>query len=198
VRDIPGYEGFYKINDLGEILSVERWVQSSKLQFVPEKWRKPVLHCTGYMVVTLSRDGVSKTHRIHKLVALVFLPRTSNSGESINHINGDKTDNRAINLEWCSPLENTLHAIAQGLMDSRGCKNPSAKLTLDNIKELERLVLSGMSLKEAGSAFNVKAITVAKALDRELGGSWRSSQKEQYRSMSKILKVPTKPDTHVI
>lgn len=182
MRDILGYEGFYKIDELGRILSVERYVLCSGLILVPESWRKPILHQTGYMVINLAKNGITKTHRIHKLVAIAFITKKEGDGNVINHKNGDKTDNRACNLEWCTNLENSTHAVKMGLIRVKGCNNPSAKLTYPQIVEAKALVLSGLTLKRIGKLFSVVGTTVSKALDREFGIDWRSVQKPQYRS----------------
>jgi hypothetical protein len=59
-------------------------------------------------MVRLSKKGYALTQRIPRLVAASFVPGFA-PGLEVNHINGDKTDNRAINLEWCTPSENQLH-----------------------------------------------------------------------------------------
>jgi hypothetical protein len=64
---------------------------------------------TGYKVVTLFIDGKRKRHYIHRLLAFAFLPNTENK-PCINHINGNRSDNRLDNLEWCTYRENSIHA----------------------------------------------------------------------------------------
>lgn len=81
----------------------------------------------GYLCVWLFVDDKPKVCTIHRLVALTFIPNPENK-PYVNHINGIKTDNRVENLEWCTPRENTRHALATGLMSSgENCYN--AKLT---------------------------------------------------------------------
>ncbi|CAB5212347.1 HNH nuclease [uncultured Caudovirales phage] len=53
-------------------------------------------------------DLYGKAHSIHRLVAQAFIPNPNNLPK-INHINGDKTDNRVENLEWCTVRHNTNH-----------------------------------------------------------------------------------------
>lgn len=61
----------------------------------------PIMNRDGYLFVRLSNKGKQKNYLIHRLVAIAFLPNPDNLPQ-INHINEVKTDNRLINIEWCS------------------------------------------------------------------------------------------------
>jgi hypothetical protein len=99
VRDYPGYFA----TKSGEIWSD----RTGKL-----KLRKPVLSSKGYYYVMLS--PFRKTISVHRLIALTFLPVVENKTE-VNHIDGDKLNNRVENLEWCTRSENQFHAYRIGL-----------------------------------------------------------------------------------
>ena len=60
----------------------------------------------GYKVVFLCVNGKTVPRLVHRLVALTFIPKTN---DYVNHINGDKLDNRVENLEWCSAKYNAMH-----------------------------------------------------------------------------------------
>lgn len=108
-RLIEGTYSPYHISDLGRVKSVGCFVIKPRGSYhKPERILKGTISPQGYLVVRIKFDS-KKVVCIHRLVANAFL--TPVEGKNyINHINGIKTDNRAVNLEWCTPKENTLHA----------------------------------------------------------------------------------------
>jgi hypothetical protein len=75
---------------------------------------RPGPHLGGYHLVKLYTGGRWRNWTIHRLVATAFLG--DGDGRHVNHINGVKSDNRVCNLEWCTPSENTAHALDNHLM----------------------------------------------------------------------------------
>ena len=104
-KDVQGYEGLYQVSNLGRVKS---------FQLGEGTLLNPSLARKGYLCVELRLSGKRKRFRIHRLVAMAFIPNIENKPE-VNHINGIKTDNRIENLEWVTHLENISHAWNTGL-----------------------------------------------------------------------------------
>ena len=103
-KDIPNYEGLYKISDLGNVKST----YSNKIL-------KPSADKYGYVRFSATKNKKQKTLRIHRLVAELFIQNPNNLPQ-VNHKDGNKENNCKTNLEWCTDSENKLHAYVNGLM----------------------------------------------------------------------------------
>ena len=104
-KDIPGYEN-YQISNLGNVKSLN-YLRTGK-----EKLLKPGLSSSGYYFVPLCKNGEKKYFNIHRLVSLVFIPNPDNK-PCVDHINGDRLDNREKNLRWCTNKENQNFPLAR-------------------------------------------------------------------------------------
>lgn len=105
-KDIQGYEGLYQVSNLGRVRSYFR--NGTKGGIVQQF----IINC--YPKVHLYKDGESKFFYTHRLVAMAFIPNQENKPQ-INHINGNKHDNRVVNLEWVTSQENIQHTVNTGL-----------------------------------------------------------------------------------
>lgn len=114
-RDVVGYEGLYQVSDQGRVKSLER--KDCLGRTVKERTLKPSPTKYGYLVVSLHAGGKQKMLRVHRLVCEAFHENPDNKPQ-VNHVNEDKTDNRACNLEWCTRIENMNH----GTRNSRAGK----------------------------------------------------------------------------
>lgn len=112
--------------------------------------------CRGYLQVILKHDFKTYSPLVHTLVAFAFLePPPGEYGRGkigVNHINGVKTDNRASNLEWVTPQQNSTHASLNGLM-LIGEDNPAAVLTAAQVKRIRLLYGDGTKKAELARMF---------------------------------------------
>lgn len=106
-KPIEGYEGMYEISNLGRIKSFKTNKQNGKILKLNT--------CSRYSKCILSKNGISTTFNIHRLVAQTFIPNPDNKLE-INHIDGNRFNNCVSNLEWCTRKENMEHASKNRLM----------------------------------------------------------------------------------
>lgn len=113
---VKGYEDHYEISDLGKLRSISRFVKfGNSKKFYPSILKKSTRHHKNkYHSVMLKVSGEEKRVSLSRLVAEHFIPNPEKKQE-VNHKFGDKDDNRAISLEWSTPVENTQHAIRIGL-----------------------------------------------------------------------------------
>ena len=96
-RPIKGYENEYLVSESGGVWSLRS-----------RKKLKPATDKYGYFYFVLCVDGRRKTVRAHRLVAIAFIENPLNK-PTVNHINENKGDNRAENLEWATMKEQNIH-----------------------------------------------------------------------------------------
>lgn len=113
---LPQYNNIYEISTLGNIRSIDRIVNAKNGSTRNVKGKNIKLINNGsYYVVGLAKRGKNKQYLVHRLVAETFIPNVYNY-PVVNHINGNKLDNRVENLEWCTIEYNVKDAWKNGLM----------------------------------------------------------------------------------
>lgn len=103
-RDIVGYEGLYQVSNLGRVKSMPRLHRYAHGEYLSKKKilsPRKVGKDREYLSVVLYNGKGKKQYKIHRLVAEAFVPNPQKHKE-INHIDENKGNNVASNLEWCS------------------------------------------------------------------------------------------------
>lgn len=167
-KDIEGYEGYYKISNCGNVYSCNRQLQLSQLK------KK-----SGYLKVNLHKKGEAKTFSVHRLVALAFLPNPDNLPE-VNHIDANKLNNNACNLEWCSHGDNMEHAFKTGLCKrnepkTKKKKGHGVKLTKEQviaIRNEHQKNTRGFGCKSLAKKYKVSETTIKKILNHK---TWKEN-----------------------
>lgn len=166
IKDIPGYEGLYSVDDCGNVHSSYRGGRILS-----------GVCANGYLSVHLSRGGAATTRLIHRLVAEAFIPNPENKPQ-INHIDGDKLNNAVANLEWVSAKENSEHRdrVVWG-GQHRGGKRRTAVVCIETGKEFS-------SINEAARQYETNASNIRLAIrgvkHHTAGGMhWRDASRKE-------------------
>ena len=140
-KAVVGYEGYYKISNLGHVLSLERIIEYEyktksgliiiKRSVKKSKKLKTRINESGYYSTDFQVNNIKETVTIHRLLAEAFIPNPENK-PTVNHKNGIKSDISISNLEWATYSENNKHAVDTGLRQSPwtgkfGIDNPKSK-----------------------------------------------------------------------
>lgn len=105
-KDIPNFEGIYQISNFGNVKSLSRdIIHRGNITHINEKIMKPFLNKGGYKCIKLSKDKKYFPFKVHRLVALAFIPNPNNY-ECVNHKDENKENNMVSNLEWCTKRYN--------------------------------------------------------------------------------------------
>ena len=167
-KDIKGYENIYQVSNLGNVRSVDRYInqKNSKCDkynhIYKGKILKQFINNAGYCQVQLSYKYKSIPKRVHRLVAETFISNPKNY-KCVNHIDGNKQNNNVNNLEWCTYSHNNSEARRLGL--NKGYKGMTYK---------KRCELAIEYIEKNSSAFNGeeehldKVYTILKGEENEL------------------------------
>lgn len=131
-RWVKGYEGVYQVSDQGQVKRVARSRGAR-----PGRILRQRRDTNGYRSICLNARDHSGQYRVHRLVAEAFVPGYAD-GLEVNHINGDKADNRAENLEWVTHSENELHAYRHGLKRPPRWNGKGRKINLETARAIRR------------------------------------------------------------
>lgn len=163
---VVGYEGIYEVSDRGRVRSLDR-IDASGHRRRGRIRALQIAKRGQYVVVTLSRDGQKRAHKVHQLVALAFLGLAP-PGTEVNHCDGNKAANVPGNLEYLTHAENIRHAARTGLArPARGERNGRAKLTSTQVAEIRLLRQGGVRTALLAERFGVSRSMVCRILRGE-------------------------------
>lgn len=160
-KDITGYEGYFQVSNLGNFRSLNRKIKYKKegmLRNYPGKTLKTETIVEGYQRIVFMKNGIKKRYMCHRIVAQEFIPNPDQKSY-INHINGNKADNRVENLEWCTGKENAQHSFHVLGRSMRGLTYPKKIKCIETGKTFESMRQCVLSLgNRACSLGLVKAL----------------------------------------
>lgn len=108
-KDVPGYEGYYQVSDIGRVRSLDRYVLVNNKYnlFVRGVFMNPFKTPEGYYNVYLRKNKTGKHFAVHQLVAMCFLGhKRCGLKKVVDHINNNKLDNRLVNLQVVTNRQN--------------------------------------------------------------------------------------------
>lgn len=147
LKGIVEYGDSYEVSNLGNVRSIDRYVNSRHGQrFVKGIIMSPSDEKGGYKKVRLKDSSKAKNYRIHRLVALAFI-MNPNEFPEVNHKDGNKHNNSVSNLEWSTRSENMNHAYKEGL--AKGHNGGNNKNIVMINKDTDEIIRKYDSIKEA-------------------------------------------------
>jgi len=140
MRDIPNYEGKYAVTENGEVWSYPKHTRKDMILLKPRKRKN------GYQALFLCDGKNVESFYVHRIVAMTFLGNID--GMDVNHINGNRADNRLENLEICSRAKNIQHGFWVN-------KTGRAKLSYEQHLEVKKMHEVGKKQTEIAKQFGV-------------------------------------------
>lgn len=159
-KDIKGWEGKYQVSNFGRVKS---FYGKRETILTP-------VHNMQSLRVGLSnyRTKVLKTVKVHRLVAMAFLPNPENK-PVINHIDNNYTNNHVGNLEWCTQTENIAHCVKQN-RQGNGEKARHSKLTENDVKVIRTRVKNGEPQKKLALEYGLNPSNISLIINKK---SWK-------------------------
>lgn len=178
------YDG-YEVSQIGEIRSIDRCVIRSdtgtSVRFPGVVLVQAIDNC-GYLRTRVSVNGKQTTLKVHRVVAMAFIPNPDNLPQ-VNHIDGNKENNKSENLEWVNNSQNQLHAIDVGLRDIKFAKEaPSFTGSVQAFNKdgtLAFVVSGNKEMREKGLDFRLVSACLHGKRHTHRGYTFKKLEKEQ-------------------
>jgi hypothetical protein len=157
---VPDYEGLYEVSDMGQVRSLPRRNTAGGILRLQPDGR-------GYRRAFLSRNGVVKTVKVHRLVAAAFIGPCP-EGQEVRHGPGGSSDDRAVNLSYGTAQQNVHDKYRDGTM-ARGERHGRAKLTEAIVGEIRMRYAAGAKVNALARQYGVGHATIGRVIS---GAGW--------------------------
>lgn len=144
-KPVQGYEGRYEVSSSGKVKTVGRFINAprGRQRWINEAELSTHITSRGYVQTMFKVGQKNFPQLVHRLVATAFIENPE-SLPQVNHMDGNKLNNHASNLEWCTSKENCAHARRERLYEpARGQNAGGAKLTNEQVLEIRKRLSSG-------------------------------------------------------
>lgn len=162
-------------------------VDISKGMVISKRTKKPLspLLQNGYLRVNLWYPGTRNymPYYVHEIIA--FAGGLDVIEKTVNHIDGNKTNNAVSNLETLSLSDNIKHAFKTGLSNKSGENNHNAILTKGDVEIIREMGQKGLAAKEIAEKFGITAYHVRSIIK---GQCWKRETKYRARTALSRLK----------
>lgn len=206
-RDIVGYEGLYQVSNIGRIRGLPITTKfGARHKKHPYRFLTPVVSKRGYYVVGLSKNGITKTFTLHRLIAQAFIPNPENKPH-IDHIDTNRLNNNLSNLRWVTSKENSNNPLtleknrqsgrrlwADGIFDDR--KNIHSCIRVGQYTKSGELIKIWDSIIDAArilgiDSSSISAICLGTNPNRHTAGGykWQHIGEHYAREINKISNI---------
>lgn len=151
-KAVKGYEGLYEVSNLGKVRNAKTLHNLSAFK-----------NSQGYYRLTLWKNNKQKKYSVHRIVAEAFIPNIHNKPQ-VNHIDEDKSNNKASNLEWCTQIENHNHGTINERISKTLINNTKKSKPVAAYDDDMNLIFSFPSVYEASRQIGISASTIRDCL----------------------------------
>ena len=155
-KDVIGFEGHYQISPMGNVRSIARTIKGGRGEIrLSGGIMRPTNNGNGYLIARFRMSGVQINKYVHRLVALHYVPNPDNK-PNVNHLDCNRMNNEATNLEWCTQQENVAYCKKLNrLHPPKGEKQRSAKLKETDIPKIRERLLKGETYRNIAKDYPV-------------------------------------------
>lgn len=161
-KDIPGFEGIYKVSNLGRIYSAPR--ENSIGLMRKGRFMRPDIGKKGYPQIMLRFHNRVHREKVHRIVLRAFIGECPD-GYECRHLDGNSRNCNLSNLEWGTKEQNQADRIRHGTITA-GSSHPNAKLKTKDVLRMRKLSSEGWTCRELEREFGMSDSQVSKIVNR--------------------------------